>query len=210
MFLLVIKGYKWILSWQLLLLTFFNYHYMHFQLDIWPCVCFDSRDCSESVKGQIVFQRVRSPFTHLLWALFLPAVEGACFSNTFPILACFSSVVFTLWVFGMRSYKDRKEEFILLLGMLLTIAISYPLICLKLLVGTGKMEMKKQTLWNKYICVARQSSQRRWLIIEFSIHCICMHNTKLPFSFHVPFDLSRWNVWDFACSARADHVFCDW
>lgn len=31
--------------------------------------------------------------------------------NSFPILACFSSAVFTLWVFGMRSYKDRREEF---------------------------------------------------------------------------------------------------
>lgn len=104
-FLSGIKGYKWVLPWQLLLLTFFFY-YMLFQLDILLCLGFDSSGYSESVKGQIIFQRVRTPFTRLLWTLFLPAVEGACFLNSFPILACFSSAMFTLWVFGMRSYKD--------------------------------------------------------------------------------------------------------
>lgn len=115
---------------------------------------------------------------------------------------------------GWEATKTERKNSRLLLGVFLTIGISYPFICFELLVRAGKMEMKKQTLWNKYICIARQSSQRRWLIIEFSIHCICVHNTKLPFSFHVPFDpqqiLSWWNVWDFAYSARADHVFCDW
>lgn len=111
MFLSGIKGYKWVLSWQLLLLTFFFFYFMPFQLDILTCLGFDSSGYSESVKGQIVFQRVRTPFTHLLWTLFLPVVEGACFLNSFPILACFSSAMFTLWVFGIWSYKDKKEEF---------------------------------------------------------------------------------------------------
>lgn len=39
--------------------------------------------------------------------------------------------------------KTERKNSCLLLGMLLTIAISYPLICLELLLGTGKMEMKK-------------------------------------------------------------------
>lgn len=39
--------------------------YMRFQLDILQCLCFDCSGYSESVKGKIVFQRVRT-FTHLL------------------------------------------------------------------------------------------------------------------------------------------------
>lgn len=45
---------------------FKNSYYMHFQLDILPCLCIDSSGYSETVKGQIVFQRVRASFTHLL------------------------------------------------------------------------------------------------------------------------------------------------
>lgn len=45
---------------------FFFFYYMLFQLDILTCLGFDSSGYSESVKGQIVFQRVRAPFTHLL------------------------------------------------------------------------------------------------------------------------------------------------
>lgn len=106
-FLSGIKSYKWVLSWQLLFLTFFYF----IMLDILPWLCFNSSGYNECIKGQIVFQRVRTPFTHNFWALFLSAMEETCFLNSFPILACFSSAMFTLWVFGMRSYKDRKEEF---------------------------------------------------------------------------------------------------
>lgn len=42
------------------------FYYMLFQLDILLCLGFDSSGYSESVKGQIIFQRVRTPFTRLL------------------------------------------------------------------------------------------------------------------------------------------------
>lgn len=40
-------------------------YYVLFQLDILARLCFDSTVYSESIKGQVVFQKVRIPSAHL-------------------------------------------------------------------------------------------------------------------------------------------------
>lgn len=56
---------------------------MLFQLDILTCLCFDSNGYSESVKGQVVFQRVRTPI-HLFLNTFLASCERSLFFELFP------------------------------------------------------------------------------------------------------------------------------
>lgn len=69
--------------------------------------------------------------------------------------------------------------------------------------------LKLLHLYNETVCSKKVAEN-----LNSFIHCICKGYTKLPFTFHVPFDpqqnLSGWNLWDSACSARTDGVFCDW
>lgn len=135
-----------------------------------PVLC--SSDYSEIIKGQVVFQRARTPSTHLFWTFSCQLWKELVFWTVSQSWLVTVQLCFPCGCLGWGARKTERKILCLLLGMLLTICC---FIAIELLRAVGRYwenEGIKQILWSSYICLTRQSPQRRWLKIWILLYTV--------------------------------------